>query len=134
MNDILMCSVSPELASFAHLTAEQALAKSSSGVSRIANSPDLTLNSPVAPEFCKRAQLIVSPENKIVAFVVQASLEDSLEVNEVLQWAEQFDFASGRDADSDEVYFGAQSKDKKILIKFAVQGRKSVLSWVRYSY
>jgi len=135
LNDILLCSVSPDLAAFAHLTAEQALAESGSGVSRIAGSPDrLTLNSPVAPDFCKRAQLTVSSDNRIVAFEVLASLADSLDVTEVLQQADRFDFASGKDPDSNHVYFCAESKDKKILIRFEVQGHKSVLLWVRYSY
>ena len=137
LDDILMCSVSPGLATFANLTAEQALAlaKSGSGVSRIAGSPDrLTLDSPAAPEFCKRAELVVSPENKIVAFEVPASLSDSLDVSEVLQQADRFDFAGGKNTDSNQVYFNAQSKDKKILIQFEVQGHKPVLSSVRYSY
>ena len=135
LNDILMCGVNPELAAFAHLTAEEAVAKFESGVSRIAGSPDrLTLNSPVAPDFCKQAQLVVSPDNRIIAFEVLASQADSLEVTEVLQQADRFDFAGGKDTDSDQVYFSAQSKDRKILIRFEVQGHKSVLSWVRYSY
>lgn len=137
LNDILMCSVSPDLAAFANLTAEQALAlsKSGSGVSRIAGSRDrLTLDSHEAPEFCKQAQLVVSPDNRIVAFEVLAPLADSLDLTEVLQQADQFDFAGGKDTDGDQVYFNAQSKDKKILIRFEVQGHKSVLSWVRFSY
>ncbi|MGA2337186.1 MAG: hypothetical protein WA383_17455 [Terriglobales bacterium] len=135
LNDILMCSVSPDLAAFANLTAEQALAKSGSGVSRIAGSPDrLTLDSPEAPDFCRQAQLVVGPDNRIVAFDVPASLADSLDLTEVLQQADRFDFAGGKDTDSNQVYFNAQSKDKKILIRFEVQGHKSVLSWVRYSY
>ncbi|HXY77800.1 MAG TPA: hypothetical protein VEH47_03250, partial [Candidatus Acidoferrales bacterium] len=124
-------------AAFANLTVEQALAlaKSGSGVSRIAGSPDrLTLDSPEAPEFCKQAELVVSPENKIVAFEVPASLSDSLDVSEVLQQADRFDFAGGKNTDSNQVYFSAQSKDKKILIQFGVQGHKPVLSSVRYSY
>jgi hypothetical protein len=133
LDDLLMCGVNPELAAFGHLTAEQALAKPESGVSRIAGSPDrLTLNSPAAPDFCKQTQLVVSPDNRIVAFEALASRADSLEVTEVLQQADRFDFAGGKDMDS--VYFSAQSKDKKILIRFEVQRRKSVLSWVRYSY
>jgi hypothetical protein len=135
LDDILLCSVNPDLAAFAHLTAEEALAKSDSGVSRMAGSADrLTLNSPVAPEFCKRAQLVVSPDNRIVAFEVLASLADHLDVDEVLRQADRFDFAGGKEPDSDHVYFSAQSKDKKILIRFEVQGHKSVLSSVRYSY
>jgi hypothetical protein len=135
LNDILMCGVNPELGAFAHLTAEEALARSASGVGRIAGSVDrLTLNSPIAPDFCKQAQLVVSPDNRIVAFEVLATQADSLEVTEVLQQADRFDFAGGKDTDGDQVYFSAQSKDKKILIRFEVQGHRSVLSRVRYSY
>lgn len=111
LDDILMCSVSPELAAFAHLTAEQALAKSESGISRIADSQDrLTLNSLAAPEFCKRAQLVVGADHRILAFEVLASLADSLDVAEVLQEADRFDFAGGKDTDSDHVYFSAQTE------------------------
>jgi hypothetical protein len=135
LDDILMCSVSPELAVFAHLTTEEALAKSGSGVGRLADSGDrLTLNSPVAPEFCKRAQLVFGLDHRIIAFEVLASSADSLDVTEILQRADRFDFAGSKDTDSDEVYFIAQSKDKKILIRFEAQGHKSVLSSVRYSY
>jgi hypothetical protein len=135
LNDILTCSASPDLAAFANLTAELALTESGSGVSRIAGSPDrLTVNAPAAPEFCKRAQLVVSPNNKIVAFEVPASQAGSLDVSEVLQQADRFDFASGKNTDGNQVYFSAQSKDKKILIQFEVQGHKPVLSRVRYTY
>jgi hypothetical protein len=135
LNDILMCGVNPELGAFAHLTAEEALARSASGVGRIAGSVDrLTLNSPIAPDFCKQAQLVVSPDNRIVAFEVLATQADSLEVTEVLQQADRFDFAGGKDTHGDQVYFSAQSKDKKILIRFEAQGHRSVLSRVRYSY
>ena len=135
MDAVLMCSVSPELTAFARMPVEEALAKSESGVSRIAGSPDhLTVSPPLAPDFCKRAQLVVGPDNKIVAFEVLASQADVLDVTEVLQQADRFDFAGGKDASSDQVYFSAQSKDKKLLIRFEVQSRRSVLSWVRYSY
>jgi len=113
MDDVLMCSVSPEITAFAHLTAEQALAKSESGVSRIAGTPDrLAANPPLAPDFCKKGQLVVGPNNRIVAFDVVATQADSLDVNEVLQRADQFDFDSGKDLKTDRVYFSAQSKDK----------------------
>jgi hypothetical protein len=135
LDDILVCSVSPELGGFAHLTAEEALAKPDLGVSRLAGSPDLlTVNPPLAPEFCKRAQLEVGPNGKIDAFVVRASQADTLDVNEVLRQADQFDFAGGKETDGDQVYFSAQRKDKKILIRFEVQGHRSVLSWVRFFY
>jgi hypothetical protein len=135
LDDVLMCSVSPELGGFADLTAEEALAKPDFGVSRVAGSPDLlAVNPPLAPEFCKRAQLELGPNGKIVAFEVRASQADSLDVNEVLRQADQFDFAGGKETNGDQVYFSAQRKDKKILIRFEVQGHRSVLSWVRYVY
>jgi hypothetical protein len=135
LNDLLMCSVNPELAAFAHVTANQALAKSGSGVSRIADSPDrLMFNSPTAPEFCKQAHLVVGPDNRIVAFEVLASQADSLDLTEVLQQADQFDFLGGKDTSSNQVYFNARNNDNKILIQFEVQCHRSVLSSVRYSY
>ena len=58
---------------------------SESGVSRIAGSTErLTFNSHVAPEFCQRAQLVIGPDRKIVAFEVLASQADSLVATEVL--------------------------------------------------
>jgi hypothetical protein len=135
LNDILMCSVSPELAAFAHLTSDEALVKSDSGVSRIAGSPDrLTVRSPHVPDFCREVQLVVGPDNRIDAFEVLASQEDSLDVNELIRQADKFDFTGGKEANKDEVYFIAQSKDRKVLIRFEVQGHRSVLSRVRYSY
>jgi hypothetical protein len=135
LDDILMCSVNPDLASFAHLNAKEVLAKSEFGVSRIAGSPDrLTLNSPSAPEFCKRPQLVVTPDDRIVAFEVIGSQADSLDVAEVLRQADRFDFAGGKDANNNQVYFSAQSKDKKILIRFEMQGHRATLSSVRFSY
>lgn len=135
LSDILMCSVTPQLAGFAHLTAEAALAKSQFAVKRIAGSPDrLTFSSTDTPEFCKQAQLIVGPGDKVVAFEVVASLADSLNIDEVLQQADQFDFTGGKYPDSDQTYFSALSKDKKILIQFQVQVHRSVLSLVRYFF
>ena len=135
LNEILMCSVAPQLTGFAHLTVEAALSKSEFGVKRIAESPDrLTFNSPSVPEFCRRAQLMVGPDGRIAAFEVVASLADSLDVNEVLQQADQFDFTGGKYPDSDQTYFSALSKDKKILIQFQVQGHRSALSLVRYFF
>ena len=135
LNEILMCSVTPQLTGFAHLTVEAALSKSEFGVKRIADSPDrLTFNSPSVPEFCRQAQLMVGSDGRIVAFEVVASLADSLDVNEVLQQADQFDFTGGKYPDSDQTYFSALSKDKKILIQFQVQGHRSALSLVRYFF
>ena len=135
LQDILMCSVTPLYAGFAHVPAEDALSKPDLGVSRMAGTLDrLVVNSPTAPDFCKQAQLLVGPDNRIVGFEVIASQADSLDLNEVIQQADQFDFTGGKYPNSDQTYFTAQSKDKKILIQFGVQGRKSALSRVRYSY
>jgi len=71
---------------------------------------------------------VIGPDKRIAAFEVLASLADSLDVTEALRQADQFDFAEGRDIDSDQVYFSAQSKDKKILVRFEVQVHNSVLS------
>ncbi len=135
LNDILVCSVSPELTVFADMTAEQALAKTESSVSRIDGSTDhLALNAPGAPDFCKQAQLILGANNKIVAFDVVATAADSMDVNEILQEADRFDYAGGRDTNGDQVYFTAQSKDKKLRIRFDVHAHKLFLTWVQYSY
>jgi hypothetical protein len=135
LNEILVCSVTPVYAGFANLTPEQALAKSDSGTGKASGTPDhLMLISPDAPDFCKRAQFVFNPEHRIVGFEVFASRADDLEIGEVLQRADRFDFTGGKYADGDQVYFTAQSKDKKILIQFSVEGHRSVLSRVSYFY
>jgi hypothetical protein len=135
LNDILICSVTPVYAGFAHLTPEDALAKSSSGPGMVSGTPDrLMLTSPDAPGFCKRAQFVFSPEHRIAGFEVFASRADALDVNEVLQSADRFDFTSGKYASGDQVYFIAQSKDKKILIQYEVDNHRLVLSRVSYFY
>jgi hypothetical protein len=55
-------------------------------------------------------------------------------VAEVLAQADRFQFTSGKDAQTESVYFTAQSKDKKVLIEFEVRGRRMSLARVRYSY
>ena len=135
LNEILVCSVAPVYAGFANLTPDQALAKSNSGTGKASGTPDhLMLTSPDAPDFCKRAQFLLNPEHRIVGFEVFASRADDLEIGEVLQRADRFDITGGKYADGDQVYFTAQSKDKKILIQFSVEGHRSVLSRVSYFY
>jgi len=135
LNDILMCSVAPVYAGFGRLTPEEALAKSGSGPGMVSGTADrLMLTSPDAPGFCKRAQFVFSPERRIVGFEVFASRADALDVNEVLQRAEQFDFSGGKHAGGDQVYFIAQSKDKKVLIQYEVDNHRLVLSRVSYFY
>ena len=134
LNDLLMCSVTPVYKSFDHLTSEEAL-KSGTGVSRLADKPDrLVLESAAAPDFCRKAELLVGPDNRIIGFKVLASQEDDLNVDEVLQRADRFDFTGGKYSNGDAVYFSAQSKDRKMLIQFGVQGHRSILSSVSYYY
>lgn len=133
LNDLMMCGVAPIYKTFDHLTPEEAL--KSEGVSRVADKPDRLSLSPVAaPEFCRNVSLLVGPDNKIVAFEVHASQADDLDIDEVLQHADQFDFTGGKFANGDRVFFTAQSKDKKMLIQFEVQNHRSVLSSVSYYY
>jgi hypothetical protein len=54
-------------------------------------------------------------------------------VGELIQQADQFDFAGGKDA-TNKPYFTAERKDKKILIEYNMQGRIPVLTRVRYLY
>jgi len=135
LNDLLMCSVTPVYAGFAYLAPDEALAKSGSGTGVVFGSPDhLTLASPDAPDFCKRAQFVFNSQHRIVGFEVIATRADSLEIGEVLQRADRFDFSGGKYSNGDHVFFSAQSKDKKVLIQFDAEGHRSVLSRVTYFY
>jgi hypothetical protein len=135
LNDVLMCGVTPVYAGFAHLSPDEALARNDSGTEKVYGSRDrLMLTSPDAPDFCKRAQFVFSADHRIVGFEVNASKADDLDINEILQRADRFDFTSGKYANGDQVYFIAQSKDKKIVIQFDVEGHRTVLSRVSYSY
>ncbi len=135
LNDVLICSVTPPYAGFAHLSAEEALAESDSGSVKVSGTAEhLMLTSPDAPAFCQRAEFVFSPEHRIIGYAIFASRADDLNVNEVLQSADQFDFASGKYSSGDQVYFSAQSKDKKILMQFNVEGHKQALSRVFYFY
>jgi hypothetical protein len=131
LNDLLMCSVTPVYADFARLTPEEALAKLGGKVYGTAD--HLMLNSPDAPNFCKRAEFVFGPDRRIVGFVVNASREDSLDVNEVLTRAESFDFTSGKYS-SGQAYFSAENKDGKMIVLFSVDGHRLVLSRVSYFY
>jgi hypothetical protein len=131
LNDILMCGVTPVYADFGQLTPQDALAKFGGKVS---GTPDhLVLSSPDAPNFCKRAEFVFGADHRIVGFAVDTSREDSMDVNEVLQHAERFDFTSGEYA-SGQAYFSAESKDKKVIILFSVDGHRLVLSQVSFFY
>jgi len=135
LNEILMCSVTPVYAGFANLAPEEALAKSTSGTGTVSGTPDsLTLASPDAPAFCKRVQFVFNAGRRIVGFEVIASRSDDLDIGEVLQRADRFTFSGGKYANGDQVFFSAQSKDKKVLIQFDAEGHRSALSRVTYFY
>jgi hypothetical protein len=134
LNDILLCSVTPVYAGFARLSPEEALATKSGTAKVSGTAEDLILTSPDAPAFCKRAVFLLNAERRIIGFQVFASRADDLDVGEVLQRAEQFDFAGGKYSNSEQVYFEAQSKDRKILIQFNVDGHRSILSLVSFFY
>ena len=135
LNDILICSVAPQLTELDRLTLDDVMRKSKIEGNSLTGTPDrLTFTSPNAPSFCQQAQLLVGADNRIVGFEVAATQADRLDVNEVIQQADQFEFSSGKKPNSDQVYFNAQSRDKKILIQFEVVGHRSVLSRVRYSF
>jgi hypothetical protein len=134
LNDLLMCGVTPVYKSFDHMSVEEAV-KSAILVSRIADKPDrLRLQSAAAPDFCRNAQLMVGADDKIVGFEVLASMADDLDVDEILQSADRFDFTGGKYSNGDRVYFSAESKDRKMLIRFDVQNHRSVLTSVSYYY
>jgi hypothetical protein len=135
LNDILMCSVAPVYAGFAHLTPDEALAKSDSGLGRASGTPDhLLLTSLHAPTFCQLAQFIMGADHRIVGYEVSATRADDLDIGEVLQQADRFDFAGGKYSDGGRTYFSAQSKDKKLRILFDVDGSRTVLSRVSFFY
>ena len=113
LNDLLMCGVAPVYKPFDHLTPEEAM-KSGAGVSAIPNKPDrLSVELPVAPGFCRSSQLVVGPEGKIVGFEVSASLADDLDIDEVLQHADRFDFNGGKYSNGDTVYFSAAKQGQE---------------------
>ena len=135
LNDILMCSVTPVYAGFAHLTPDEALAKSDSGSGKASGTPDrLLLTSLNAPAFCQHAQFIIGADHRIVGYEVSATRADDLEIGEVLQQADRFDFAGGKYSDGGRTYFSVQSKDKKLRILYDVDGSRTVLSRVSFFY
>ena len=73
----------------------------------------LILNSPDAPPFCQRAQVILSSERLIIGFEVFASRADDLDIGEVLQQADLFDFAGGRYAGGRRFISRRRAKTKK---------------------
>jgi hypothetical protein len=135
LGDIFRCSTDPAYEPFASLTRDAALSKAGSGVRPVDDAPNrLTINAPGAPDFCRRAELVVGDNNKISRFEVIALPSDALDVAEVLEQADRFDFTSGRDPRTQRVYFSARSRDKKVLIEFNIEGRRAVLAKVTYFY
>lgn len=135
LDDIFRCGISPAYQLFAFLSRDAALAKPGLGVRAIDDAPNrLTVNAPDAPDFCRRAQLVIGADNKITRFEVVALPSDALDVADVLRLADHFDFTSGKDPRTQKVYFTARSKDRKVLIQFDIEGRQTVLSRVSYSY
>ena len=135
LDDVLRCSGTPVYQTFAFLTPEAALTKSVAGVSRMDEAPDrLRIGSPEAPDFCRRAQLVTGSDRKITGFEVVASESDSLDVADILEQADRFQFTSGKDPRTQRVFFTAQSRDRKVLIEFEGQGHQMILSRVRYAY
>jgi hypothetical protein len=133
--EVFRCSVAPAFQPFAFLSRAAALDKPEMGVRMMEDAPDrLSVNPPDAPDFCRRAQLVVGGDGKISRYEVVASPSDGLDVADVLEQADQFDFASGKDTRTQKAYFTAQSKNKKVLIRFDVQGHRIVLSRVSYFY
>jgi len=46
-----------------------------------------------------------------------------VELAEIIEQADRFEFSGGKDPDTGVTNFTAQSKDKKILIAYQMQGR-----------
>jgi hypothetical protein len=135
LDDLQLCSVTPLYAGFAFQDADKALARSDFEVLRVPGTQDrLKLSSPVAPDFCRKIQLIVGPDNKIIAYEVIGTAADSMDMSEVLRHADSFRFTGALDSESDQPYFVAESKNRRILIRYEVHGRRSVLANVRFSY
>jgi hypothetical protein len=135
LDQILECNHATPYAAFAFLTAEQAVATGVGKVERVPNVPDrLIVNSPDVPEFCRRAGLIIGAENKITGYEVITYGDEALDVSDVLEKADQFDFASGKYAKTEQIFFSAHKKESNVLIEFRIEGRRSVLSRVTYPF
>lgn len=77
---------------------------------------------------------MVSPENKIFGFEVLPAGAETLDLAELMQQADQFDFSGGKDASTGEPFFTAETKSKKIVIQYTLQGRIPRLVAVKYLY
>lgn len=135
LDQILECNHTTAYAAFAFLTAEQALARGAGKVDRVPDVPDrLIVNSADVPEFCRRAGFIIGRENKITGYEVITYGDEALDVGDVLEKADQFDFTGGKYAKTEQVFFSAHKKDNSVSIEFRIEGHRSVLSRVTYSY
>jgi hypothetical protein len=135
LNDILMCSAAAVYGGFGHLTEEEVLAKSDATSAQVAATGNrLTLTSADAPPFCREAQFVFGSDRRVAGFQVAVPRADELDINEVLQHADRFNFSGGKFADAGQTYFTARSKDDKILIEFDVENHRAVLSRVSYFY
>jgi len=134
-DEIFRCSGTPPYQSFAFATPEEALAKTQLGVARIAERTDrLNIVSAGVPGFCRKAQLVIGPNNKIIGFEVEVPPGENLDIGELLERADQFEFTSDKDKQSQKVRFTARTRDGKILIEYEMNGRQSILSRVSYFY
>jgi hypothetical protein len=135
LDQILECNHATPYAGFAFLTSEQALARGGGRVERVPDVTDrLIVNSTDVPEFCRRAGLILGPEHKTTGYEVITYGDETLDVADVLEKADQFDFSSGKYANTETVFFSARRKDNNVLIEFRIEGHRSVLSRVTYFY
>jgi len=135
LDEVFGCRGAAAYQALAFATPEAALQRPELGVRRMDEESDrLTVSSPQAPEFCRRAQLLIGADHKIDGFEVVASEADALDVAAILAQADQFDFTSGKDPQTQKVHFTAQTTDKKTIIRFEVRGRRAILSRVTYLY
>jgi hypothetical protein len=135
LDQVLECNHTTAYAGYAFLTPDQALAEGAGKVERVPNVTDrLIINSPDVPEFCRRAGLIVGPQNKITGYEVITSEDQALDVADVLEKADQFDFASGKYSNSETSFFTAHRKNDKLTIEFRIEGHRTILSRVTYYY
>lgn len=133
LDQILECNHTIPYTGFAFLTVDQALSRGS--VERVPNVTDrLIVNSSDVPEFCRRAGLIVGKSSKISGYEVITYGDENLDVADVLAKADQFDFSSGKYANTDQIFFSARMKTGNVLIEFRIEGRRPVLSRVTYFY
>jgi hypothetical protein len=133
LDQVMECYHTNAYINFAFETVDQALATGSA--ERVPNVPDrLIVTSPQAPEFCRRAGLIIGSDGKLKGYEVITYGDEALDVADILAKADQFNFASGKYTNSDQIYFSARKKESNVLIEFKEEGHRSVLARVTYPY